>query len=181
MIEKGAGGETKTAVRKAMALPADISDQTINNSTILLMKSLHSLRDVELVIANALWADTSATIAPGFVRVCQEVYDAVVRTLDLNEPSAAVAINEWVAQKTRGKIPQIVTPGAIAGSPAVITNAVYFKGKFRFPFRRRNGAENVSLGPRTRKIGAYDAETVFVRCVSGGKESRGCCTSLQGV
>jgi len=46
-----------------------------------------------------------------------------------------VAINEWVAQKTRGKIPQIVTPGAIAGSPAVITNAVYFKGKFRDPFR----------------------------------------------
>lgn len=47
--------------------------------------------------------------------------------------------------------------------------------------QRRNGTENVSLDWRTRKISAYDAETVFVRGVSGGKESRGCSTSLQGV
>jgi len=135
MIENGATGETKTSMREALALSAHAREEAVHHTIATVMKSLQSQSGVELAIANALWADTGATIAPEFVRVCQEIYDAVVRTLDLNEPSAAVAINEWVAEKTRGKIPQIVTAGSIAGSPAVITNAVYFKGKFRDPFR----------------------------------------------
>jgi serine protease inhibitor len=47
-----------------------------------------------------------------------------------------VAINKWVSEKTRGKIPSIVTPATIAGAIAVLTNAVYFKGNFCIPFEK---------------------------------------------
>ena len=136
MTENGAGGATKAAMRRALALPSYPSEEAINDSVFAHIKSLRSQSGIELAIANALWVDTRSTIAPEFVRVCQEIYKAAVRTLDLNQPSAAIVINEWVAEKTRGKIPRIVTPEVIASSPAVISNAVYFKGKFRNPFRK---------------------------------------------
>lgn len=134
MMEKGAGGETKLALRKALALATETSEQAINDSTVLLMKRLRLQQGGELDIANALWANADFTIAPEFMHVCQEIYDATVRTLDLNQPSSAAVINEWVTEKTRGKISQIVTPAGIVGLPAILTNAVYFKGKFLDPF-----------------------------------------------
>jgi len=136
MTENGAAGETKAAMRRILALPADANEEAVNESTAALMTTLQSQSKAELDIANALWVDVSSSIAPDFVRLCQEIYDATARTLDLNQPSSAVAINKWVSEKTRGKIPSIVTPATIAGAIAVLTNAVYFKGKFCIPFEK---------------------------------------------
>ena len=136
MTENGAAGETKAAMRKVLALPADASETAVNESAASLLKSLPSQGEAELAIANALWLDVSSTIAPDFVRLCQEIYDATARTLDLSQPSSATAINDWVSEKTRGKIPTIVTPNQIADLPAILTNAIYFKGKFCFPFHK---------------------------------------------
>lgn len=134
MTENGAGGATKAAMRRALALPSYPSEEAINDSVFALIKSLRSQSEIELAIANALWVDLRSTIAPEFVRVCQQIYEAAVHNLDLKQPSAAAAINEWVAEKTRGRIPGIVSPDAIADSPSIVTNAVYFKGKFAIPF-----------------------------------------------
>ncbi len=134
MTENGASGETKAAMRKVLALPADASAEDVNLSAATVMRSLLSHGEAELAIANALWADVKSTISPDFVSVCQNIYDAAVQTIDLTHPSSADTINAWVSQKTAGKIPTIVTPGAIAGLPALIANAVYFKGKFSIPF-----------------------------------------------
>jgi serine protease inhibitor len=134
MTEYGASGETKTAMRKALALPPDASAEALNLSAAAVMRSLLSHGEAELEIANALWADVKSTISPDFVSVCQNIYDAAVQTIDLTHPSSADTINAWVSQKTAGKISQIVTPGAIAGLPALLANAVYFKGKFSIPF-----------------------------------------------
>jgi len=166
MMENGAGGETKTALRKVLSLPAETREQDINDSIVLLLKRLRQQKGAELEIANALWAGTEFTIASEFMLACQEIYDAAVRTLDLNQPSAARAINEWVAEKTRGKISQIVTPAGIAGLPAILTNAVYFKGKFLTPFPREatrprtfylaTGREKlVSMMGNSGLVGAY--------------------------
>jgi serpin B len=136
MTENGAAGETKAAMRKVLALPADASEEEVNESAAALLKSLPSQGKAELAIANALWLDVRSTIAPSFARVCQEIYNATARTLDLDQPSSATIINEWVSEKTRGKIPNIVTPDEIAGAIAILTNAVYFKGKFCIPFEK---------------------------------------------
>jgi len=134
MTENGAAGDTKAAMRKVLGLPTDASEEAINESAAALLKSLRSHGEAELAIANALWIDVKSTIAPNFVQVCQQTYDAAARTLDLNQPSSATVINEWVSEKTRGKIPSIVTPDGIVGLPTILTNAVYFKGKFCIPF-----------------------------------------------
>nr|HJX83775.1 serpin family protein [Candidatus Angelobacter sp.] len=43
-------------------------------------------------------------------------------------------INDWVKQKTHDKIPSIVTPDVVRASKAILTNAVYFRGKWSVPF-----------------------------------------------
>jgi len=136
MTENGAAGETKAAMRKVLALPADASEEAVNKSAAALMKSLQSQGEAELAIANALWLDVRSTISADFVRVCQKIYDATTQTLDLNQPSSATTINDWVSEKTRGKIPNIVTPNGIEDLPAILTNAIYFKGKFCIPFQK---------------------------------------------
>ncbi len=136
MAENGAAGETKAAMRKVLALPANASAEAVNESLATLMTFLQSHGEAELDIANALWVDARSTIEPKFVRLCQEIYGAAAQTLALNQPSSAAVINNWVSEKTRGKIPNIVTPDSIAHAIAILTNAVYFKGKFRSPFQK---------------------------------------------
>jgi serine protease inhibitor len=153
MAEVGAAGETKSAMRRALSLPADASQEALNQATVALMKKLQLAESLDLTIANALWVDIEATVAAQFQSVCQEVYDAAVQALELSQPGAAMAINQWVAEKTRGKIRDIVTPEAIAGAAAVITNAVYFRGKFSIPFpKEATQAKPFHLTNRSEKL-----------------------------
>jgi serine protease inhibitor len=136
MTENGAAGETKAAMRKVLALPTDASEEAVNESAAALMKSLQSQGEAELAIANAIWVDITTMITPDFVHVCQTIYDATVKTLDLSHPSSATTINNWVSEKSRGKIPSIVPPIGIGGLPAILTNAIYFKVQFCIPFQK---------------------------------------------
>ena len=172
MIENGARGETKTALRKVLSLPTEISKQTINDGIVLLMKRLRQQKGAELDIANALWAGTEFTIESNFMLACQEIYDAAVRTLDLNQPSAASVINNWVAEKTRDKIPEIVTPAGIEGLPALLTNAIYFKGKFSSPFpREATQPRTFYLATGSKKLVPMMEKTGLVSSYRSGKKS----------
>lgn len=181
MTENGAAGETKVAMRKVLAFPTDASDEAVNESAAALLKSLQSRGEAELAVANALWVDVKSTISPDFVCVCQKIYDATTETLDLSEPSSASAINDWVTEKTRGKISHIVTPGNIADAIAVLTNAVYFKGKFCIPFRKKltrtedfylaDGREKVVLMMRNILSDSYRSGRGFEAAVLRYKDS----------
>jgi len=172
MMENGAGGETKTALRKVLSLPTETREQGINDSIVLLLKRLRQQKGAEFEIANALWAGKEFAIASEFMVACQEIYDALIRTLDLNQPLAAAVINEWVAQKTRGKISQIVTPAVIASLPAVLTNAVYFKGKFLTPFpSEATQPRTFYLATGSKKLVPMMEKTGLVHSYRSGKKS----------
>jgi serine protease inhibitor len=134
MLEKGSNAETKAAIRKTLALPADRSNNAFEIVLAELVRYLRAQPSIEFVIANALWTQMAAAISPAYAKLCADLYDAEARTVDLTQPAAAAAINAWIAEKTKGVIPQIVTPADIVAALAVITNAVYFKAQFRYPF-----------------------------------------------
>jgi serpin B len=134
MTQNGAAGDTKAAIRKVLGVRVGATDEALNESAAKLFKSLQSSSDAELTIANGLWVDVRSTVAPNFVRVCQEVYAATAQALDFNDPCSVMVINSWVSEKTRGKIPEIVTAKGVAGLPAILTNAIFFKGAFDNPF-----------------------------------------------
>nr|XP_027230236.1 leukocyte elastase inhibitor-like [Penaeus vannamei] len=56
--------------------------------------------------------------------------------LELVVPDAAAAdINAFVNAETRGKIPKLIEPSSLEDAKMVLTNAVYFKGFWKYPFK----------------------------------------------
>jgi serpin B len=134
MVENGAEGETRAAIRRALAVPADLSEDGLQAGAAGLQKTLRAREDIELSIANALWSDRSLPLAPAFIERCKQRYEASAASLDFTQPAAADVINGWVERQTREKIRTIVTPEMVAASKAILTNAVYFRGRWRDPF-----------------------------------------------
>src|SRR5437588_2096621 len=134
MTENGASGETRDAMRKTLAIPADLSETDLHGSASTLLKLLRSQKGAELAIANALWSDIKVPLSPDFIQRCQKLYEAEAATLDFSQPAAANTINNWVKDKTHNKIPSIVAPDIVRMAAAIITNAVYFHGKWQTQF-----------------------------------------------
>jgi serpin B len=167
MTENGAAGETRTAMRKALALP-DLDAAVLNASTAALQAVLKSRDPAALTIANALWADRHFTLEPDFVKLCATQFGARATPLDFEDGRAAAEINDWVKTATNGKIANIVTPDAVARAAVILTNAVYFAAGWRneFPVSQTQtepfhltggGTKSLPMMHQARITGAYRA------------------------
>lgn len=127
MAYNGARGSTKDAMAKALGY-GDMSLDDVNAANAELIKLLSNPDPkIDLYIANALWGRQGVTYDAGFVRRCQDYFLAESFTLDFAAADAADRVNAWVKQKTRDRIPTIVTPDAIKEAILLLTNAIYFK------------------------------------------------------
>jgi serpin B len=173
MTESGAAGQTRADMRKALAVPATAGEHALHESASALLKSLQSQKGVRLAIANALWSDTRWPLAPSFVERCRNLYQADATTLDLSSPGPADTINAWVKQKTEGKIPTIVSPDNLRGSPAVLTNAVYFKGGWEYKFDKSETKEGDFHLAQDKAKSAHEARIKKVAFMHRGSLPRG--------
>ena len=136
MAETGSAGKTRSAMRHTMAVPGALSEDAFHESAAALSHVLRTRRDVELAIANALWSDPSLPLAPAYVQRCRELFEAEATTIEFLKPDAADIINNWVKQKTKAKISEIVAKQQVAASKAILTNAVYFKARWLDTFSK---------------------------------------------
>jgi serpin B len=93
--------------------------------------------DFQLNVANAIWGQEGYEFLPEFLDLLAEQYGAGLRTLDFGEDpeGAAEIINNWISDKTEGKIEDLISPGLLNSSVRlVLTNAIYFNGKWMFQF-----------------------------------------------
>lgn len=135
MAENGAAADTRTAMRHTLEVPPQLTEDEIGKSVQALSKDLRSQTGMEISIANALWSDPSLPLSPAFVERCRNFFDATATSLDFsNSVPAAEEINAWVKKNTGGKIDSIVTPGIVAASKAILTNAIYFKAAWEHKF-----------------------------------------------
>lgn len=78
-----------------------------------------------LEIANSMWYDEGFPVEPEFITLNSHYFDAGVNELDFRQASAVKTINDWVKDKTNGKIDEIID----AIDPDVmmiLINAIYF-------------------------------------------------------
>jgi serine protease inhibitor len=135
MTYNGAAGDTRTAIAKTLGA-ATLDNETFNHNNQSLLQTIEKADSaVQMEIANALWTQSGFPIDQSFLKVNRDFYDASVESLDFaaNPRNAVDAINAWVNQKTHAKIPRIlndVSPATVV----VLTNAVYFKGRWSAPF-----------------------------------------------
>lgn len=96
--------------------------------------------EVELILAlaNAPWAQAGLAIERAFLDVLATEYGAGLRVVDYlgDAEGARVAINDWVDDETRGRIPELLTPGTVtADTRLVLVNAVYLKAPWARAFQ----------------------------------------------
>jgi serine protease inhibitor len=133
MTYNGAQGQTQKAMAKALELEG-LTLQQINSSNAAL-KSLLENPDpqIQLTIANSLWANQKISFQPDFLQRNRDFYKAVVSNVDFSNPETVDIINGWVRENTKGKIDKIVeeiTPDAAM----FLINAIYFKGSWTNAF-----------------------------------------------
>ena len=87
--------------------------------------------------ANALWAQESYPFLPDYISTAARNYGSNTTNLDFlsNPEGSRATINRWVEEKTDNKIKELLPADSInADSLLVITNAIYFNGKWEKPF-----------------------------------------------
>ena len=134
MAYNGADGETQAAMATALQL-VGISLEEINQANQSFIQTLKkSDEDVQLKVANSLWAREGVAFEETFMNNIRAYYDAEVQALDFNQPNAADTINQWVSDKTNEKIKQIVDNPINSDTILFLINAIYFNGKWEKPF-----------------------------------------------
>jgi len=140
MTYAGARGQTSAEIGRTLQFGA--IDQTLLHRTLgLLLETIADATDVDVAIANALFAQEGYPFLPEFTALLAAHYRAGLREVDFASASegARRAINEWTRRETRERIVDLLPPGILdAGSRLVLVNAAYFKGSWGAPFLEKD-------------------------------------------
>jgi len=141
MAYEGADENTASEMQHVFDFESDDSKrQKIISDT---MSRLNHKDDwYNLQVANALWIKDGYEIKQDYQNTIKTNYSGTVDNVNFATDDGINKINSWVVEKTNGKIQDILAPGSTDEfTRMVITNAVYFKGKWGSPFGSQNTSE----------------------------------------
>lgn len=137
MTLNGARDSTFDAMRTTLEFNGLTQDQ-INRSYQSLIQLLKGLdKKVIFEIANSIWFRQEMQVEQAFTEDNRNYFDAEIAALDFDDPQSAGRINQWVSEKTRGKIDKIVeelNPETVM----LLLNAIYFKGTWTYEFDKND-------------------------------------------
>jgi serpin B len=148
MTYAGANGQTEEQMAEVLhflledeELHAAFNKLAIELNSRSTVREGSDLQGVQLNIANSTWGQEGYEFIPAFLNVLAENYDAGMRTLDYEKDPEGCRqiINNWVSEKTNGKIKDLIPTGGITPlTRLVLTNAIYFKAVWMFPFEEED-------------------------------------------
>jgi serpin B len=135
MALEGADGETFTEMQTVLGFQ-DLAREEIRDSYSGLLDLLLALDPkVEIGIANSAWSREGFPFTSGYFDALTNSFKAVVQELDFSDPGSKDIINQWVEDKTNGRIDSIID--AIGPLDILfLINAVYFKGDWTTQFKK---------------------------------------------
>ncbi|XP_055863185.1 leukocyte elastase inhibitor-like [Biomphalaria glabrata] len=134
MTSLGARGDTATEMKNTLSITS------LGNSVHAIYKELiqqiNSVTDVELNTANAIFVKPNFQIVPKFTQDTSEFYSAQTANIDLSaDGGPEKPINDFVANKTKNIIQNILPPGTIdSNTVMLLVNTIFFNGTWRAPF-----------------------------------------------
>lgn len=151
MTYNGANGTTQKAMAKTLELN-NLSLQQINAANAILKTTLENADpQVQVKIANSLWANQDYPSQQSFLQNSQNFYNAQVSNLDFNNPNAPQVINNWVQRNTNGKINQIIDK-IQPDDVLYLLNAIYFNGKWTDKFDKKQTANYPFYLPNKQQL-----------------------------
>ena len=160
MTYEGAKEETAREIESVFHFSADGNVRRSSMAAIFNALNSHS-SDYVLSIANALWVQKDYPLLDEITKIIPEYYGGRLENLDfINEAEKSrTTINDWIEDKTQGKIENAVQPGMLnALTRLVLTNAIYFKGSWEMAFDKKD--------TQKEDFRVSDSETVQVDMMS---------------
>jgi serpin B len=134
LLYPGARGPTAAEMAATFGFDANVAAQITRT---------RALRDAlaaqsggsEFTTANAAWVERTMALREEYARTLRDELGATIEAVPFiaNQAAALHTINAWAARETRDRIPEILT-NQDASRRLVLTNAVYFKGKWSDQF-----------------------------------------------
>jgi len=192
MTMNGAANGTFDAMRATLGF-GDLTQEQINTGYQSLIRLLTELDPTStMAIANSIWAEEGAPFLPAFMQAGRTWFDAEVRNVSFQNPATLIAVNTWVKEKTRGRIPKLLDQ---FDQDVVMTllNAIFFKGAWRdrfnpsetrtsvfqavsgnqsVPFMHRNGALGYSQSATFQAVDLLYGNGAFAMTVVVPREGR---------
>lgn len=141
----GAEGSTKEQISNVFYYP--LSKPVLEGSTKEMIDTINSDNDAyDLETANALWVLEEYPLNEQYVFNAENYYDGMITPLDFGgQPEESrLIINSWVEKKTNDKIKDLLAERSIDGNTRlIITNAVYFNGKWLQEFEEASTRKKV--------------------------------------
>lgn len=106
-------------------------------------------------MTNSLWAANSATFEPAFLSSSQTLFGASLQKLPAGDAtSSAAAVNLWVREKTRGRIPQIIGPSSFPdpAKSVVLLNTLFLKGRWQKTFELQKTKPRAFQTPKNGSV-----------------------------
>jgi serpin B len=136
-----AGARGNTEKQMADVLNFTLPQDRLHSAYSKLIENLKSAKDYELNIANALWLQKDYKYLQEFLNTMEKYYKGGFNEVDYitNPEGARIKINDWVSKETKEKIKDILNTGDITSlTRLVLTNAIYFKGKWQTEFDKKS-------------------------------------------
>ena len=149
-----AGGDTRAELAKVLHFPDD--NRQLIDGLATLRQQLHASAKpgkIEISVATSAWLDgTHARFRKEYADQVQQAFAASLHSVQFKQPDqVSQEINNWVSEKTHGKITKSVgpqdfksksTPGVIDEPALVTVNAVYFKADWGSRFEKGSTREH---------------------------------------
>lgn len=137
MTWNGADAETKQAMQKVLRLDG-YSDEEVNEYYKKLREALLKTDpSTKLAIANSIWTNKNVVIDSDFIKVNQDYFNSVVKSVDFADSKTVNELNQWAAENTNNLIDHVIDetdPMALM----YLMNAIYFKGVWTSEFDAKN-------------------------------------------
>ena len=138
----GANGKTRTAMKTALSIPQETDGAELLGQ---LQNSWDGYSGPgELTVVNRIWVDNTVSLLPTFEQQTTLFFNASTASADfIGAPNdSRLAINGWVSDQTKKRIPDLLTPPVITSNTRlVLVNAVYFLADWARPFKANQTRE----------------------------------------
>jgi serpin B len=136
LAQCGAKDETGEEIRTALRLP---NSQETGEVFKALLPKLKGNDLYKFNAANKIYVKDNFPVTAAFNTTAIETFQASSQNLDFTQPDAARIINDWVSEKTEGKIRDLIDSEALTDDTVmVLVNALYFSGSWKKHFKARS-------------------------------------------
>jgi serine protease inhibitor len=139
LLAEAAGQTVKSKTREQLeqVLPYN---KNLYDAKEYFKKVLNSIKTTDDYIVNfetRVYVDNIVSINQRFSSIAEHNYNADVINYDFADSrGAAKHINDWIKEKSRGHLTELVTEESVSNSVLLLINSLYFEGSWRYQFNK---------------------------------------------